>query len=233
MPFCFLPFKNKYFSDKLKLLVHLNEFHPQLKNESIMNSIAIVMREYKGLKIQYQQIINKEDIYEVFKSFKLGVYSTEFLENFINILHYFNCAIPNEMNYRICSQETFSLIPNIISISFQKKFYGLNKNNNMSLRDTLIMYSTLYEFCNYFNKLNQKQYNFNQENITILKGINCINTISKEIEKLSVIQKIEEKKEHLTLVDYTMHLLKKSETPKVENDITKINIELINSLFSS
>ena len=90
MPFCFLPFKNKYFSDKLKLLVHLNEFHPQLKNESIMNSIAIVMREYKGLKIQYQQIINKEDIYEVFKSFKLGVYSTEFLENFINILHYFN-----------------------------------------------------------------------------------------------------------------------------------------------
>ena len=168
-----MPFKNKYFSDKLKLLVHLNEFHPQLKNESIMNSIAIVMREYKGLKIQYQQIINKDDIYEVFKSFKLGVYSTEFLENFINILHYFNCAIPNEMNYRICSQETFSLIPNTISISFQKKFYGLNKNNNMSLRDTLIMYSTLYEFCNYFQKLNQKQYNFNQENITILKGINC------------------------------------------------------------
>ena len=46
-------------------------------------------------------------------------------------------------------------------------------------------------------------------------------------------QKIEEKKEHLTLVDYTMHLLKKSETTKVENDITKINIKLINSLFSS
>ena len=87
-----------------------------------MNSIAILMREYKGLKIQYQQIINKEDIYEVFKSFKLGVYSTKFLENFINILHYFNCAIPNEMNYRICSQETFSLMPNTISISFQKKF---------------------------------------------------------------------------------------------------------------
>ena len=57
--------------------------------------------------------------------------------------------------------------------------------------------------------------------------------ISKEIEKLSVIQKIEEKKEHLTLVDYTMHLLNKSETTKVENDITKINIKLINSLFSS
>ena len=52
-------------------------------------------------------------------------------------------------------------------------------------------------------------------------------------KKLSVIQKIEEKKEHLTLVDYTMHLLKKSETTKVENDITKINIKLINSLFSS
>ena len=30
-----------------------------------------------------------------------------------------------------------------------------------------------------------------------------------------------------------MHLLKKSETPKVENDIAKINIELIKSLFSS
>ena len=30
-----------------------------------------------------------------------------------------------------------------------------------------------------------------------------------------------------------MHLLKKSETTKVENDITKINIKLINSLFSS
>ena len=62
MPFCFFFFFYKYFSDKLILLVHLNEFHPQLKNESIMNSIAIVMREYKGLKIQYQQIINKEGV---------------------------------------------------------------------------------------------------------------------------------------------------------------------------
>ena len=228
-PFVSCPSFNKYFSDKLKLLGHLNEFHPQLKNQTIMNSIAIVMREYKGLKIQYQQIINKEDIYEIFKSFKLGVYSIEFIENFINILHYFNCFIPKEINYKICSQGTFSCVPK--PKSYQNRFYDLSGNNMINLRDTLVMYSTLFDFCHYLNKWNQKQYNLLKENITIVKGINYFENISKEISKFIVIQKIEANKENKKIIDSTIQILKNSES-KDKSEISKINKNLINSIFS-